>query len=79
MKQHLLWNNSLNKKDTTQTVALKITATMKTENADECVVGNSLHTNDLVKLFDCPDIVFKDWNFYEDNYYQSILFPAMTI
>ena len=77
MKQHLLWNNSVNKKNTTQTVSLNISATMETENAEECVVGNSIHTNDLVKLFDSPDMVFKDWTFYEDSVYQSVLFPTI--
>ena len=66
MKQHLFWSSSLNKMDTAQTGALNITTTMETENEDEdeCVVGNRLHTNDLVKLFDYPDMVFKDWNFF---------------
>lgn len=81
MKQQLLLEKKLrnkpHKRDKAQTRFLNLSGAEKAENNESNLKTNSLEVNDLVKLFDCSDIVFKDWHFYEDSFYQSILFPVL--
>jgi hypothetical protein len=81
MKQQLLLKNNLKKKPNqrgnAQARVFNVSGIGEVKNMAAKEKWISLHTNDLVKLFDCPDFVFKGWDFYEDSVYRLALFPEI--
>jgi hypothetical protein len=81
MKQQLLFDNNLkekpNQRGNTQARVANLSGIEEVINTVAKEKWISLHTNDLVKLFDCPDFVFKGWSFYEDSVYRLALFPEI--
>ena len=61
-------------KDKEQTRFLNVSSTEEAENNEAKLKVNSLEVNDFVKLFDCSDIVFKGWHFYEDSFTNRFYF-----
>jgi hypothetical protein len=69
--------NNPDKRGDAQSRNFNLSRKKQVENKVTKVKENSFNTNDLSIFFDCPDIVFKGWNFYDDNVYESVLFPVI--
>jgi hypothetical protein len=67
MKQQLLLKKKLSikphKREKAQTRFMNVSGTEKIGNFETNLKLNSLELKDFVKLFDCPDNVFKGWGF----------------
>lgn len=81
MKHQLLMNKKSernpDKRGNAQSRNFNLSRKKQAENKVTKVKENSFNTNDHSIFFDCPDIVFKGWNFYENSVYRLALFPEI--